>query len=383
MPGVIELRKGTPMRRLLVPAAALAALATACSLSFGSAAQTQTPAPNPASVDVVTNGSDQPVVDVVKAVLPSVVNVTTDQFRADAPGQTGQGVGTGFIVRADGIIVTNCHVVEGASKITVFMNGGDGNQFSGRVIGSDCEHDLAVVKVNATGLPTVALGRSSNLQLGESVVAIGYALGLDGGPSVTTGIVSSLDRTIQAQDPACAVTNCGQDQTRTYTNAIQTDAAINPGNSGGPLVNLQGQVIGINTAGTQSAENIGFAIAIDSAKSTIEQAEAHPLAPSAYIGVIPQTVTAEIALQLGLGTDSGAYVFAVSKDGPAAGAGVVEGDVIVAIDGHTIDTTDDLANVLADLKPGTKVSVEIIDRNGDSRTIDVTLGTRPLPTELP
>ena len=371
------------MRRLLVPAAALAALATACSLSFGSAAQTHTPAPNPASVDVVTNGSDQPVVDVVKAVLPSVVNVTTDQFRAEAPDQTGQGVGTGFVVRADGIIVTNCHVVEGASKITVFMNGGDGNQFSGRVIGSDCEHDLAVVKVNATGLPTVALGRSSNLQLGESVVAIGYALGLDGGPSVTTGIVSSLDRTIQAQDPSCAVTKCGQDQTRTYTNAIQTDAAINPGNSGGPLVNLQGQVIGINTAGTQSAENIGFAIAIDSAKSTIEQAEAHPLAPSAYIGVIPQTVTAEIALQLGLGTNSGAYVFAVSKDGPAAGAGIVEGDVIVGIDGHTIDTTDDLANVLADLKPGTKVSVEIIDRNGDSRTIDVTLGTRPLPTQLP
>ena len=382
MPGVTDTLKGIPMRRLLVPMAALTALATACSLSFGSATETPTPAARPASVDVVTNGSDEPVVDVVKAVLPSVVNVTTDQFRADAPGQVGQGVGTGFIVRADGIIVTNCHVVEGASKITVFMNGGDGKQYEGRVIGSDCEHDLAVVKVNATDLPTVALGRSSDLQLGESVVAIGYALGLDGGPSVTTGIVSSLDRTVRAQDPACDSTTC-PDGTRVYANAIQTDAAINPGNSGGPLVNLQGEVVGINTAGTQSAENIGFAIAIDSAKETIRQAEEHPLAPTAYIGVIPETVTAQISLQLGLGTETGAYVFAVTAGGPASAAGIVEGDVIVRVDGHDIDDTDALGSVLADLKPGDKVSVVLVDRGGQNRTVNVTLGTRPLPTELP
>jgi S1-C subfamily serine protease len=371
------------MRRILLAAVALAALTTACSLNFKGSAESPAPAAAPAAVDVVTNGTEEPVVAVVKAVLPSVVNVTTDQFRADAPDQTGQGVGTGFVVRSDGIIVTNCHVVEGASKITVFMNGGDGKQFDGRVIGSDCEHDLAVVKVNATGLPTVALGRSSNLQLGESVVAIGYALGLDGGPSVTTGIVSSLDRTIQAEDPGCSVATCGDSQTRTYTNAIQTDAAINPGNSGGPLVNMQGQVVGINTAGTQSAENIGFAIAIDSAKATIDQAEAHPLAPSAYIGVVPQTVTAQIAMQLGLGTDSGAYVLAVSNGGPAAAAGIAEGDVIVSLDGQQIDTTEALGDVLAGLKPGAKVSLEVVDRSGETRTVDVTLGTRPLPTELP
>ncbi|HEV8564622.1 MAG TPA: trypsin-like peptidase domain-containing protein [Actinomycetota bacterium] len=370
------------MRRLLVPLAMLAALTTACSFSFGSKAETPAPAARPASVDVVTNGSDEPVVQVVKAVLPSVVNVTTDQFQADAAGQTGQGVGTGFIVRADGIIVTNCHVVEGASKITVFMNGGNGKQYDGRVIGSDCEHDLAVVKVNATDLPTVALGQSSSLQLGESVVAIGYALGLDGGPSVTTGIVSSLDRTVRAQDPACDTTTC-PDGTRVYTNAIQTDAAINPGNSGGPLVNMQGEVVGINTAGTQSAENIGFAIAIDSAKETIRQAEEHPLAPSAYIGVIPQTVTAQVALQFGLGTESGAYVLAVSADGPASGAGIEEGDVIVRVDGHDIDGTDALGNVLADLKPGDHVEVELVDRDGRTRTVNLTLGTRPLPTQLP
>jgi serine protease Do len=380
---VIDLRKGTSMRRLLLPVALLAALATACSFSFGNdSASTAAPA-TPASVNVTGGGSDDSIVAVVKAVLPSVVNVTTDQFNPESPSQSGQGVGTGFIVRSDGVIVTNCHVVEGASKITVFMNGSTGKQFNSRVIGSDCEHDLAIVKVDATGLPTLALGDSSKLQLGQRVVAIGYALGLDGGPSVTTGIVSSLDRTIQAQDPGCAVTTCGETQTRTYANAIQTDAAINPGNSGGPLVNLAGQVVGINTAGTQSAENIGFAIAIDSAKSTIEQAEAHPLAPSAYIGVIPQTVTAEISLQLGLGVDHGAYVLAVSKDGPAAAAGIVEGDVIVSLDGHEVGGTDALGSLLANLKPGDKVTVGVVGPSGQTQTIDVTLGTRPLPTQLP
>ena len=139
----------------------------------------------------------------MRRVLPAVVNVTTDIFQADPAGgsQTGQGVGTGFVVRSDGIVVTNCHVVERATKITVSSSDKDPKQYEAHVIGGDCLHDLAVLKIDATNLPTVALGNSSDLQLGQRVVALGYALALEGGPTVTTGIVSSLDRTIQASDP--------------------------------------------------------------------------------------------------------------------------------------------------------------------------------------
>jgi len=198
------------------------------------------------------------------------VNVTTDISQASG---SGQGVGTGFIVRSDGVIVTNCHVVEAASKITVFTSDANPKQFNARVIGSDCLHDLAILKIDAKDMPTVTLGNSADLALGQRVVALGYALALEGGPTVTSGIVSSLDRTITAQDPNCLVETCGTDQTRTYSNVIQTDAAINHGNSGGPLVNMQGQVVGINSAGDDNAQNIGFAIAIDSVKQTIADAE--------------------------------------------------------------------------------------------------------------
>src|SRR5712691_3571514 len=243
------------MRRLIVPLAAIAVLASACSLTLGSASPSSSTSPASTLSVPSLPSSKEPVEAVVARVLPAVVNVTTDIFQAGA-GQ-GQGVGTGFIVRSDGVIVTNCHVVEGASKLTVFLNGGSGAKYDGRVIGADCEHDLAIVKIDATGLPTVPLGNSDALQLGQRVVAIGYALALDGGPTVTSGIVSSLDRTINANDPGCAVQTC-QNGGRTYAGVIQTDAAINPGNSGGPLVNMAGQVVGIDTAGSQNAENIGF-----------------------------------------------------------------------------------------------------------------------------
>ncbi len=175
--------------------------------------------------------------------------------------------------------MTNCHVVEGASKITVFSSDADPAEYDARLIGADCLHDLAVLKIDETGLPTVALGNSGDLALGQRVVAIGYALALDGGPTVTTGIVSSLDRTIQAQDLGCETCPTKGDPPvplRTYSDVIQTDAAINHGNSGGPLVDMQGRVVGINSAGDDQAENIGFAIAIDSAKDTIAKAQQSP-----------------------------------------------------------------------------------------------------------
>ena len=287
------------MRKILAGLAMLAIVGTACSLDVSGQ-------PSGASADAFngsSTGKAEPIEAVVHNALPAVVNVTTDVFQPDQFGnvQQGKGVGTGFIVRQDGIIVTNCHVVEGGSKITVSTSADKPTQYDARVIGGDCQHDLAVLKIDANGLPTVPLGDSSALELGQPVVAIGYALALEGGPTVTSGIVSSLDRTITVPDPSCTVCQNGR---RVYTDVIQTDAAINHGNSGGPLLNMAGQVVGINSAGDDNAQNIGFAIAIDSAKSAIQQAVSDPLAAAAYLGVTSQTVTPGIAMQLGLPVDT-------------------------------------------------------------------------------
>ena len=366
------------MRKALIPSIVLALAATACSLSAGTkgTAQGASVLSQSSSLAPLISGTGS-VVGVVQKVLPAVVNVTSDIVQQ---GQQGKGVGTGFVVRSDGVIVTNCHVVEGATKITVFTSAKTPKQYDARVIGGDCLHDLAVLKIGATGLATVGLGDSGALQLGQNVVALGYALALDGGPSVTSGIVSSLDRTIQVQDPSCTTCTNG---TRTYTDIIQTDAAINHGNSGGPLVNMAGQVVGINSAGDDQAQNIGFAIAIDSAKDTIAKAEANPLAPSACLGVSTQGVTPDMAFQLGLKTNQGVYVVATTAGGPAEKAGIQQGDVIVAVNGAQVKTSDDLGSILDGLAPGQSASVEVVTKTGSHQTIDVTLGSRPMPAQLP
>jgi S1-C subfamily serine protease len=363
------------MRRPLMAMVLLALFGVACSFT-GTAEPEASPLAAPDLAPLVPG--DEPVAAVVERVLPSVVNVTTDVFQAG--GGEGRGVGTGFIVDPSGVIVTNCHVVEGASRITVFTSAEEPDEYPARVIGGDCLHDLAVLQVDAEGLPTVELGRSQGLRLGQQVVALGYALALEGGPSVTTGIVSSLDRTIRAPDPGCQVCPNG---IRTYESAIQTDAAINRGNSGGPLVDMEGRVVGINSAGNDAAENIGFAIAIDSVRASIEQAVTDPLSPQAYLGVSTQAVTPDLALQLNLPVSEGALVAATLGDGPAAGAGIRDGDVIRAIDGDDVRTPNDVGDVLSGLDPGQVVEVEVVRPDGDIDTIDVRLGTRPLPTELP
>jgi serine protease Do len=363
-------------KSILVGVAALAIVATACSIDLGSPAASSSPATGTTRVQTLP-ATEEPVAAVARQALPAVVNVTTDVVTN--AGATGQGVGTGFIVRADGVIVTNCHVVEGGTKITVFTSADKPQEYDARVIGGDCEHDLAVLKIDATDLPTVELGSSADLELGQSVVAIGYALALEGGPTVTTGIVSSLDRTVQVQDPNCDVCANGS---RTYSSVVQTDAAINHGNSGGPLLNMQGQVIGINSAGADTAENIGFAIAIDSVKAAIQQGIDSPLAPTGYLGVSTQGVTADMAYQLGLKVDHGAYVIATTPGAPADQAGVKAGDVIVSVDGQDVTSAEDLGTILNDLQPGKTVSV-VVDRDGQEETFDVTLAARPLPTQLP
>ena len=360
-------------KTILFGVVALAIVGTACTIDTGAKPSTSSPAVGSAFGSETVPSTDLPVAAVASRALPAVVNVTTDVVTSS--GTAGQGVGTGFIVRADGVVVTNCHVVEGATKITVFTSAEKPDQYDAHVIGGDCEHDLAVLKIDGKNLPTLPLGDSSSLVLGQSVVAIGYALALEGGPSVTTGIVSSLDRVVQVKDPNCEV--C-ENQTRTYSDVIQTDAAINHGNSGGPLLDLRGQVVGINSAGSDNAQSIGFAIAIDSAKDSIQQAIDAPLAPTGYLGVSTATVSADMAYQLSLKVEQGAYVISTTEGLGAADAGIESGDVIVGVDGSTVTSAEDLGKILAGLEPGTTVTV-VVNRDGQEQSFDVVLGTRPTP----
>jgi S1-C subfamily serine protease len=301
-----------------------------------------------------------------------VVSVTTN-VSTDLEGGIGRGTGTGFVVRPDGFVVTNFHVVEGALNIRVVT--AEGRRFEARVVGGDPEADLAVLQVGAQDLPVVPLGESGRLELGERVVAIGFALALQGGPSVTSGIVSALGRTIQASDPNAPGGG------RTYEDLIQTDAAINPGNSGGPLVDLAGRVVGINTAGVRAAEaeNIGFAIAIDRARPVIEAAIRDPEQPVAYLGVSSQTVTAALAFQLDLPVEEGALVVGIAPGGPADRAGIEDGDIIVSIDGRAVRSSEEVGAEIIEHDPGDHVDVGVVHSNGEPETFDVPLGVRPLP----
>jgi serine protease Do len=372
-------------RTMIVLVAVLTVTASACSVSLGDDASTGDSATglNSATSTEPIDAGKEPVAAVVDRVLPAVVNVTTDVYQAD--GSSGQGVGTGFIVRDDGVIVTNCHVVEGGSRLTVFLSDDDRTEYEARLIGADCLNDLAVLDIDEQGLPTVPLGDSEGLRLGQRVVALGYALGLEGGPTVTTGIVSSLDRTIEAQDPNCRAceTNAQGARVRTYPSVIQTDAAINPGNSGGPLVDMAGNVVGINSAGNNQAENIGFAIKIDFVRDTIASSIEDPLAATGYLGVSTTEITSDLRFQQGIDVETGAFVVGALADGPADDVGIGEGDVIVSIDGRAIASPEDLGAVLDGLAPGDRVSVELVEADGGSRTVEVELAARPLPVEIP
>jgi len=187
---------------------------------------------------------------------------------------------------------------------------------------------------------------------------------------------------IRAQDPSCDAATC-PNGVRTYSDVIQTDAAINHGNSGGPLVDMTGHVVGINSAGSDGAENIGFAIAIDAAKDTISSAKSDPLKPSAYLGVQTTDVTAEAAFQLGLAVDSGAYVVATTSDGPANAAGIAQGDVIVGIDGQDVTSAADVGHILERMDVGQQVTIDLVRADGSRDSVRVTLGSRPLPAQLP
>ena len=254
--------------------------------------------------------------------------------------------------------------MEGGSRLTVFLSDEDRTEYEARLIGADCLNDLAVLDIDEQGLPTVPLGDSEGLRLGQRVVALGYALGLEGGPTVTTGIVSSLDRTIEAQDPNCRAceTNAQGARVRTYPSVIQTDAAINPGNSGGPLVDMAGNVVGINSAGNDQAENIGFAIKID----FVRRHDRHPRSrirsrPPATSGSprpsSPPTSSSSRARRR-IGRVRGGRPRRRPRRRCRHRRG---GRDRRSIDGQAIASPEDLGAVLDGLAPGDRVSVELVD----------------------
>jgi S1-C subfamily serine protease len=324
------------------------------------------PSATPAATSSSVIAHEGTVQEVLAAVGPAVVSVQSTAFQGGGffGNEPQQGAGSGVVVSADGVIVTNAHVVAGADSIEVTFS--DGTTEDATVLGADPTHDLAVLDVDATDLPTATLGDSDALSVGDDVVAIGNALALTGGPTVTTGIVSALDRTIVTQDAAGGGGNRLQ-------HLIQTDAAINPGNSGGPLVDSQGRVVGINTAVAGGAENIGFAIPASEAEPVIEELRQGRVPSSARLGIEVTDVTPDVADQLGVDVQEGAVVGAVADGSAAADAGIRAGDVIVSFDGDPVATADDLVTAVRSHEPGDEVDVEVVRQSG-TETVTVTLG---------
>src|SRR5437870_5349855 len=273
------------------------------------------------------------------------------------PGQQ-RSLGSGFIVSEDGYIITNNHVVGDADKITVRLS--DKEEYEAKVVGSDEKTDIAVVKINPkTPLHAVPLGSSADLQVGDWVMAIGNPFGLD--QSVTAGIVSAKGRVIGAGP---------------YDVFIQTDASINPGNSGGPLLNLKGEVVGINTAIVPNGQGIGFAIPINTAKPLIPQLVSTGKVTRGYLGLNLQTLTPALTQTLKLPDRKGALVSEVTPGSPAAKAGLQRGDVIVTFDGKQVESAHDLATLVAATPVGKNVSVMIL-RDGNKQTVPLTVGRMP------
>jgi S1-C subfamily serine protease len=289
----------------------------------------------------------------------------------DPLGIPDTGVGSGIIYDANGWILTNRHVVAGSDKLIVELQ--DGRQLEGTIYGIDTLTDLAIVKVDATGLPTAALGDSDALKVGQLTIAIGSPLGTYSN-SVTSGILSAKGRTIDVEGGR-------------LDNLLQTDTAINPGNSGGPLLDASGAVIGINTAIASSAEGIGFAIPINLAKPIMSQAVAGQSLARPYIGVRYQPIDLQLAQEKNLSVHDGALVDdaqaadgstqpAIVPDGPADKAGLQKGDIITAVNGIKIDSEHPLNAVVSQFSPGQVVTLSIL-RDGTTRDLQLTLGTRP------
>jgi S1-C subfamily serine protease len=348
-----------------------------------------TPLPQPAAQK--TSGKDLSVNQIYQSDSPGVAFIQAQQA-AQSPsplnpfGGSGGGTatGSGFVIDHDGHILTNAHVVDGASKIEVTLGNTDNSSpVPAQVVGKDDSTDIAVLKVNAPSdqLHPLALGDSSQAQVGDPVVAIGNPFGLD--RTVTSGIVSALQRQIKAPNGF------------TIDNVVQTDAAINPGNSGGPLIDAQGAVIGINaqieSGGSGGNVGIGFAVPINTARQVAQQLIANGSIQHAFLGISGTSLTPQLADVLNLSVSQGALVQTVVHNGPAAKAGIqggdatvsiqgqqvrAGGDVITAIDGQTMTSMDDVASAVSQKKPGDQVQVALL-HGSQKRTVTVTLGNQP------
>jgi len=329
----------------------------------------QTTAQQPVSID-----ESSAVIDAAAKAGPAVVKITTTTAAGDS-GAFGTdlpstGIGSGVIYDGNGWILTNRHVVDGATNDTVKVELKDGREFDGRVYGIDTLTDLAIVKVDQPNLPVSAIGTSDGLKIGQLVVAIGSPLGMYSF-SVTSGILSGKGRDIAVENG-----------TR-ITNLLQTDAAINPGNSGGPLVDATGAVVGINTAVASDSSGIGFAIPIDIARPIMQQAVAGEKLTRPWIGIRFESIDQKVKKAYGLSVDNGAYVStgdttgsAVVDNSPAAKAGLKDGDIVISINGIQIDQEHPLDALLVQFKPNDTVRLVVL-RNGTQLTLEVTLGTRP------
>jgi putative serine protease PepD len=306
----------------------------------------------PAEPGDVSPPAANTIAAIAEAVTPAVVNI-------EAASASGAGTGSGFVISSDGTIVTNNHVIAGARGITV--NFEDGTSAPAELVGADEGYDLAVLKVDKTGLPVLELGSSANVQVGDTAIAVGSPLGLSG--TVTLGIISALNRPVTT----------GDQTTESFINAIQTDAAINPGNSGGPLLNSSGQVIGVNSAiaslgsaagGQSGSIGLGFAIPIDTAGRIVDEIIRTGSAQTPIIGVQIEN------------TADGPRVAEVTPGGPADTAGVRAGDKIVAVDGRPIQDSTGLIVAVRDKAVGDTVDLTI-ERNGRTQDIQVTLAAKP------
>jgi len=338
----------------------------------------------PAAAVAGANPRETPVVLAVRRASPAVVNISTEivtrvkspfrgfnpffddffrDFVGDVPGaeRKERSLGSGVIIRPDGTILTNEHVINNASRIVVTRASGE--EYEARLVGADSRTDLAVLKVDVeAALPHIQMGRSVDLLIGETVIAIGNPFGLS--HTVTTGVVSALNRSIRG----------GND--RTYTDFIQTDASINPGNSGGPLLNIQGELIGINSAIYQKAEGIGFAIPIDKARRIVDNLITYGKVHRAWLGLHVQDLTAELARHFGASEKQGVLVTRVFEGSPAAEAGLVRGDVLLSLDGNPLKDRDGFLERLAGYTAGSQVKLRLL-RKGEERTVK--LAAREIP----